>query len=264
MNSHKVTLTIPDAKSVLSIVHKFGFACIPNFVNTQELGRIKFEFEEGLVFNNYTYGYGQAARFVDTLPNNLIYIRQFFERAFFQQVLNNFWDNDLIELEYAFVHDFKYDENTIYGKLHYDRRHQLKFMLYLTDVLSKSHGAFSAIPGSVIIGKELYANSWKKALVLSTDDYKEIDKSARLVSDSDPRYKALPFRIIEDKLPIEEYQINESCSLIGTAGTLIVFDTHTLHFGGLVSDNLERKVLKLHSYPKGWILVIYIISTLAL
>ena len=239
-----------EIQDVHDCIYEYGFARIPDFVSSEKLKELNFVFELGLTYDNYPYGYGKLARF-DVLPSELSSAKRFFEEQFFQEVITKYWKaNSRIFQEYSFIHDFKFDPNTIYGNLHFDRRHQLKFMLYLTDVDSKKHGAFCAIPKSNILGKSLYAQSWKNALSLESNDYSQIEINARLLPDSDSRYKSLPFRIVEDNLSLNGFSLDDTLSLTGSAGTLIIFDTHVLHLGGLVEDNLERKTIRLHTFPK--------------
>ncbi len=158
---------------------------------------------------------------------NYLLQKDFSRNNFFQEVITKYWKaNSQIIQEHSFIHDFKFDPNTIYGNLHFDRRHQLKFMLYLTDVDSKKHGTFCAIPKSNTLGKSLYAQSWKNALSLESNDYSQIKIYARLLPEGDSRYKSLPFRIIEDNLSLNGFSLDDTLSLTGSAGTLFVFDTH--------------------------------------
>ena len=239
-----------EIQEVLNSIHEYGFTRIPDFVSSEKLKELNLVFKLGLAHDNYPYGYGKLARF-DVLPTELSFAKIFFEEQFFQEVISKYWEesSEIIQ-EYSFIHDFKFDPNTIYGNLHFDRRHQLKFMLYLTDVDSKKHGAFCAIPKSNVLGKSLYSQSWKSALSLESNDYAQIEKNARLLPDNDSRYKSLPFRIVEDNLSLNKFSLNDSYTLTGPAGTLIIFDTHVLHLGGLVEDNFERKTIRLHTFPK--------------
>lgn len=234
----------------IDCIHEYGFTRISNFANDETLNELKSAFDLGLAYNNYPYGYGKLARF-DVMPPQLCFVKNFFDNEFFQELIIDFWGGDLkIVQEFSFIHDFRYDPNTIYGNLHFDRKHQLKFMLYLTDVSSEKDGAFSAIPKSHNHGKNLYFESWKSTFNLDSNDYLVIKEHARNCPDSDPRYKTLPFRIMEDNLALNGFSINDIHAVTGSAGTLIIFDTHVLHLGGLVCENHERKTIRLHTFPR--------------
>ena len=239
-----------EVQHILDSIKEFGFIRICEFVDLDRLEVLQKEFEYGLSFNNYKYGYGKMARF-DKLDKKLSSIKKFFDEPFFKAIIQEFWSEfPEITNEYSFVHDYKYDDTTIYGHLHFDRRHQLKFMLYLTDVHTINYGAFSAIPKSNYLGKRLYEGSWKKALNIETANYDEIDRLARLVPDDDYRYRAIPLLVTENDLNLNKCSLHKVIPLTGEAGTLIIFDTHVLHRGGVVQENFERKVLRLHSFPK--------------
>lgn len=237
-----------NASKTISLINKYGFVRFPNFIRGENMDELLSAFECGLMQDNYKYGYGKMSRF-DKLPKQLGIIEHFFGDIFFQKIIEGFWNSVSITKEYLFIHDFKYDANTIYGHLHFDRRHQLKFMIYLTDVQSKNHGAFCAIPKSNSLGKDLYMRSWRKALCLNTNDYNKIEQMAHEIPDNDHRYKSLSFSIHNNSLIMRDL-LYQAIPVTGLAGTLIIFDTHVLHLGGVVADKFERKTLRLHTFPE--------------
>lgn len=123
------------------------------------------------------------------------------------------------------THDFNSYQDKgleVNGHLHYDKRQTLKFFLYLTDV-DKNSGSFSILPGSREQGSR-----WRE----ENPKMNRIYTSTKHNTDSH-RY-GLEF-LKNDTLPIE-----------GPAGTVIAFDSDTLHFGGRVERGRERKVARVH------------------
>ena len=104
------------------------------------------------------------------------------------------------------------------GHLHYDKKHSLKFFIYLQDTTIKD-GPFSVIPRTHIIGKQLRENN--------------PDSTSNIFFD----YPELGYKN-DDILPI-----------IGKAGDIIIFDTDIFHLGGIL-DGGERLTLKGHAYDQ--------------
>lgn len=104
------------------------------------------------------------------------------------------------------------------GWLHFDKDNCLKFLIYLTDIDS-SNGAFTCSPGSV--------------------------KHGRILREGMKDYAAK--RQLENSFPevVKQYP---PYPIYGEAGTLIVFDTDTFHFGGRVKAGHERVVVRAHCY----------------
>mgnify|MGYP003132736335 FL=1 len=107
------------------------------------------------------------------------------------------------------------------GWLHFDRNWCLKFFIYLTDV-EEGCGAFVCSPKSRQKGESLRSEAWKAG-----GNYENVKNRIEL------DYPEL----------LEEYP---SEPVEGKAGTLIVFDTNTFHKGGLVEEEKERLVVRLH------------------
>jgi len=237
-----------DSNATLALLREFGFVRCVDFVTGDILKSLIDSFESAILYENYIYGYGKMSRF-EELPHSLLSVSSLFSTPFFQQVVEGFWGKEVkLCTEYAFVLDTVYNVDTIYGHLHFDRRRQLKFMLYLTDVLSKDDGAFSVIPKSHVLGKEMYIESWKHVLRMSSSDSQEIERMADSTPDNHPNYKSLPFIANHPLFTDFNIKIEEVEPITGSAGTLIVFDTHTLHLGGHVCENHMRKSIRMHSF----------------
>lgn len=122
------------------------------------------------------------------------------------------------------TNEFKHDIMERNKWLHFDRWRSYKAMVYLSDVTT-SDGPFSVVRGSHKKGAELRR------------------------SFSHMRYENRPNRIELD-YP-ELYQ--EPLKLIGTSGTLILFDSDIFHLGGKIEKDHERTLIRSHWYStKNW------------
>jgi hypothetical protein len=126
--------------------------------------------------------------------------------------------------EYKSYREFGLEAN---GYLHFDHRHCLTAMLYLTDADSSS-GAFSCVPGSHPLG-----HSW------------------RLEDASLNRIAAVPDGVSPDEFASRyqvrtgwEHLLDEVVPIEASAGTLILFNNAMLHFGGRVEPGRERLVAR--------------------
>jgi hypothetical protein len=147
----------------------------------------------------------------------------------------------------AFTRDCNPDPRAVYGKLHYDRRHQLKFIVYLNDV-DETNGAFGCIPASHGLGRTLFHKGWRQVLNLKTDDPAEIEEAAAEVPEDRPEYRLVPC-VLENMSTIGDFiPQRDRLSIDGPAGTLVAFDTHLLHYGGMVATSKERWTLKGHTF----------------
>lgn len=125
--------------------------------------------------------------------------------------------------EFHITHDYRSDQGLARnGHLHFDRLGTFKFFMYLTDC-DRSSGAFSYIPDSYKLGKQLREQAWKE-----TSDYGGAKNRLEL-DYPDLGYKA------KDAVPIE-----------GPAGTLFAFHSDVFHMGGSVDEGKERRVIRFH------------------
>ena len=125
--------------------------------------------------------------------------------------------------EFHITHDYRSDQGLARnGHLHFDRLGTFKFFMYLTDC-DKDSGAFSYVPGSYQLGKNLRKKAWDK-----TSDYGGA-KNRLEIDYPELGYKA------ENAVPIE-----------GPAGTMFAFHSDVFHMGGSVSEGKERRVIRFH------------------
>jgi hypothetical protein len=113
---------------------------------------------------------------------------------------------------------------------HFDKTYNLKFMIYLHDILESGRGAFSIHPGSQVLGRRRF-REWFDAH--ATDDAVAVG--------SDAYYK-----IDNETLPSD---ISECVEILAPAGTMIIFGTDTFHRGGFLAEGHTRSIMRGHCAP---------------
>lgn len=247
-----------------------GVARIPGFCSGDDLERLMSEAHLATSARaNYKNPYGPCARFtldrappelarsrdlfdgefLPVLPDVFQDTRRFFEGDFFRETVDGFFRGSSGFMEVVvFTRDHIPDRRAVYGHLHFDRRHQLKFILYLNDV-DESNGAFGCIPDSHTLGRELFLAGWRKALELPDASRHAVTLAAEATPEDAPQYHRVPCMQV-GRRSIGSFDIaRDSLIVAGAAGTLVVFDSHLLHFGGFVSHpDRDRWTLKGHTF----------------
>jgi hypothetical protein len=132
----------------------------------------------------------------------------------------------------------KPDPHAIYGRPHFDRRHQLKIFIYLSDVEAKD-GPTLVASESRERRERRWSEAWRAAL--SLDNATDLDKIHHMVSaipDGTAEYKNVQCEVDVDRPSLTP--------LTGPAGTVVCFDTSITHCGGLVAGNGHRKTVRRH------------------
>jgi hypothetical protein len=245
----------------------YGVARVPDFLTPKDTDLILAEANLATSRHaNYQNPYGPCCRFsleqlpshlsrsrdlidgtnLERLPPQFAHTRRVMESGMFRDVTRSYLGADCGFMEViAFTRDCIPDPKAVYGKLHYDRRHQLKFIVYLNDV-DESNGAFGCIARSQNLGRRLFHDAWGKILGLETAS--EIEQAAAAIPEDDPKYRLLPC-VVENQHTISELVAHEDkLTVAGRAGALVAFDTHLLHYGGFVrASKKERWTLKGHT-----------------
>jgi len=170
------------------------------------------------------YKFGKAARvgaledWVGTPIGNL------FSSSFVREISHEFFGFPPSFSEIFITNEYRNDKGLERnGWLHFDRIPTLKFFIYLNDCI-KDTGAFSYVPGSHILGKELREKT-------ETNPYEDIKNRLEL------------------DYPELGYKTENATSIEGKAGTMFVFHTDLFHCGGRVKDKTQRKAMRLHLRP---------------
>lgn len=267
-----VTCSSPTSDELCEKLGSFGVARVVGFLTPAETRRV---FEEARLATstlaNYRNPYGPCSRFtlqqlpaylarsrdliegetLQQLPSQFRHSRQIIGCEMFRQTTESYLGPGCGFMEVvAFTRDFNPDPTAVYGKLHYDRRHQLKFIFYLNDV-NQSNGAFGCIPGSHNAGRKLFRSRWRQVLGLRTVSDSEIEEAAAATPEDQPEYHLVPC-VVERMSPLGDVVPKKNkLSVEGSAGTLVAFDSHLLHYGGFVTaPQKERWTLKGHTFAR--------------
>jgi hypothetical protein len=142
-------------------------------------------------------------------------------------------DSDLI----VWSHEFEPDPSAIYGRPHFDRRHQLKAFLYLDDV-AEENGPTHVADEAPEAFHERWVASWRKALGMTLEADEDVVRAARRTPEGSDIYRSVECEV--------ETQRSSFRPLVGGAGTVVFFDTSLAHFGGLVSGASSRRTVRRH------------------
>ena len=149
------------------------------------------------------------------------YLMNFIESDFVNKVLNT--DRyKKFKLNSVFATLDNRNTNHIAQDPHFDRVPSLKFMLYLND-MKHENGAFMLSPGS---------QNWVK-------------KNFKL-----PRPAFASKKFLEKTRKVPKIILDKLVPIEGKAGTIIIFDTDTIHNQGIVEKG-ESRIIRFHFSPPG-------------
>jgi hypothetical protein len=221
---------LPSNTSVMEVVQslkQWGAVVIPEFLNPTHMSALRNEFSLILQHKaswirhlEYRPGWGSMAASVDRIGMDVKMFPETsaaFGSRFMQDVCDSYLGipnqfNNAIYL----THDLPNEEPVTI--MHFDRIYALKFYIYLVDTTIRN-GAFEYCPGSHVAGSTARNQFLRDGYAI-----KDI-----------PIWQYSPN--IADSIPVEE-----------KAGSLIIFDTDTIHRGGVVSLDCERLIMRGHSH----------------
>lgn len=134
-------------------------------------------------------------------------------------------------------HEFNRDTKAIYGVPHFDRRHQLKVFIYLTDVREHDGPTHVATEAPSQFHAR-WINAWRDALDIGDASDLEVLEQVRATPEDTPAYRSVSCEV---ELPRRSFE-----PLVGDAGTIVFFDTSLAHFGGLVDGAGTRQTVRRH------------------
>lgn len=212
-----------DVTEVIDNLIEQGYSIIPNAVSGILLKQMTEEVDEILenTVDDESYKFGKAVR-TGRIENQNSAIKAVFNNYVLEDITQNYlFDKTSVDFghDVFITHDYRNNLGKhSNGIFHFDKINCLKFMLYLSNINSKEDGAFSVIPHSHIGSEEKRIQEWTKA-----ETYDEIYNQPNINE--------------KDIVPI-----------LGSAGTMIVFDTNTIHAGGNVANGHERKIIRMHCW----------------
>jgi hypothetical protein len=216
-----------NAEETLCTLKKDGVFIVEDYLEGSFLENLKNEVLKLCEEKSGHYGFGRNYRggslgqHKGVSPN----IFKCFNKDWMRK-LNQLYKNQLFCGDIFGSHDYvpvsdEALESAPNGWLHFDKKNCLKFFVYLTDI-DESSGAFFCSPGSRSVGGDL------RRKMVAENNYEE------------KRRLEVEFPELIERHPPEP--------VIGEAGTLIVFDTDTLHMGGKVKKGKDRLVVRGHCF----------------
>ena len=209
---------------IVSELHENGIYKFQTpFIRTEEIKRLRPITREVLKKSKDEYLFGDAARIGRYESWNPSPIYDILSKPLIHSIAAKFYNSPPSFNEIFLTHEYKNDAGMERnGFLHFDRIPTLKFFFYLSDC-NRKNGAFHYVPGSYKIGTQL-----RTAALARTDEYGKIQN--RLEID----YPDLGITK-KNAVPLE-----------GPVGTMFIFHTDLFHYGGTVSDDSEREIMRLH------------------
>lgn len=181
-----------------------------------------------------SYPYGKALRTDQNWnASQTPSIENFFRGSIWMQQVVTRYQQILAGVHRDIFSTYDYKANTDVapnGWMHFDKLQRVKFFLYLTDV-DQECGPLTIAPGTHHAGRNFRLQDNQK------------NRFGRFYGDDG----ACPgWSEKQNHHPTFRYQGQE---LLGTAGTLVIFDSDVLHKGGTISNSLKKRlIVRSHSW----------------
>lgn len=231
-----------DPHELRQEVEETGYAIVPSCLDTTTLDEMRRESAHALdVLPNYEYPFGDQCRIEApelrrTWLSSLPVTAQILLEGPIAEVCAGYGADERKDL-LVWSREFNRDTEAIYGTPHFDRRHQLKVFVYLTDV-GEHNGPTHVASEDPAQFRERWIEAWRVALDLPALPAAEILEQVRSTSEDSSAYRSVA--CVVDR-PRQEFR-----PLTGGAGTVVIFDTSLAHFGGLVDEVGTRHTVRRH------------------
>ncbi|HAU1639661.1 TPA: hypothetical protein JBJ29_15210 [Legionella pneumophila] len=229
-----------DLYEVESVLRKYGAAVLPRWLNTESIKKL---FEDWYAIREYRNkdelecvqrAGGNVADYAALYRNKsgqeqFKSVNQIFSHPKIIQIVDRVIGKpNLLNEEIYLTLDIGKDEEI--APSHFDKTWNLKFMIYLEDILESGYGAFAVHPGSQLIARKKF-RSWFE--INSVNGFVEIGTAS---------YYEMPNEYIPEDL-------TNCVEILAPAGTLIIFNTDVFHRGSYLKKGAERKVIRGHACP---------------
>lgn len=244
------------ADDAVRVIRKFGLTFVPNWLGPDELAGVRAEFDgafagaEGTLERLTDQGKDLSRRYGETttgehlkydnddgLSARMPATHELFNRPVLRQVANGYlgWPNTL-NRHVILTNDYRASDEII--SYHFDEIGALKFLVYLDDV-GPDNGPFQAVPGSHAIGSEIRKREWMRV-----DDFNLVR-----IRVFEQYSEELFYTLFGHFKPYVQ-----ACAVpvYAPAGTLLMFDTDTIHRAGLLADGQRRRVVRGSTYRGLW------------
>ncbi|MDH6113593.1 hypothetical protein P3T36_005244 [Kitasatospora sp. MAP12-15] len=245
------------AGKMLERLRNFGVTFSPGWLDAVKLADLQNEFEgafadsEGKPLEELTaagkdlsrsYGRTRTGRHLkysngDELTDSLPVVHEVFNQAWMGELASDYLGLPCTLNRHVILTDDHIPGDEIIP-YHYDEMGALKFFIYL-DPIDKENGPFQAIPETRDATRQLRISEW-----LKHDDIEKV-RIKVFESFSEDVFYALYGQF---KLALQ----SRSITFQAPAGSLLVFDTDTIHRAGLLSPGRRRRVVRGSSYRGLW------------
>jgi len=212
---------------VAKLLYQWGYVCFPSLVPYPLLNELRREFV-AVLENGFRYG--QAVDEFDASTTVRLLMAEL-DRSdlkatwdfFNSRIMNDFsrvyFRGEPFLFNYEiFVQETGPTESPPSGDLHFDKRHTLKFWIYLDDTPAEA-GAMRIVPGSIREARGARMNHMARKAPLSRFD--------NIISVQNP------------EIPVA-----------GPAGTVFIHDTDAVHGAGTVENGYRRRIMRGHCRTK--------------
>jgi hypothetical protein len=216
---------LAEPETLASAVAAHGVALVPGFLAGVALERTREAARAALdaVPRDGKYSAGHLVRLSSGEQKDHPGLRAAFAAPSLQHVMAKTFADPATPDDIFVFHEFIADgEPARNAFLHFDRYHALKFLCYLSDT-DRAGGAIRFVVGSHVAMRSRRESEWRRTQV----------------------YADVRNRPLLD-FPELGYAEGDATPVEAAAGGLVVFDTDTLHFGGIVESGRERLGIRLH------------------
>lgn len=232
-----------DPERIVAGLRKHGYVALPECLSPSAVETLDTEFERARPsLPAYSYPFGDQYRvngsdmkalFGRTMPATCSTLLT----GPLAEVCTRYGADEGQDL-LVWSHEFNRDPEAIYGIPHFDRRHQLKIFVYLTDV-DVQHGPTHVADEDPSEFHARWLDAWRSALGLNSAGDNEVLHAVHATSEDSSIYRSVACQV---DLPRTTFR-----PLTGNAGTIVIFDTSLAHFGGLISDSASaRRTVRRH------------------
>ncbi|MFI6347182.1 phytanoyl-CoA dioxygenase family protein [Streptomyces sp. NPDC050560] len=245
------------AQEVTKRVEEFGAALVPGWLTGNDLGDLQGEFEAAFAAakgtelapltpegKDISHRYGRTRTGLhlkfnhgDELKNAMPRSHEVFTQEWMAAAAASYLGLPCtLNRHLILTDDFTPDEEITW--YHFDEVGSLKFLLYLDDV-DRDNGPFQAVPGTTRATSRLRESEWIKH-----DDFRKI----RI--DVFNQYSEELFHTLYGQY--KSFLLSRALTFQAPAGSLLVFDTDTIHRAGPLAEGRRRRVIRGSSYRGYW------------
>lgn len=242
-----------STEAMLVSLGKFGVACIDGFYDGEYIKSLRDELEINVTRRDQHYRSLNENVNVITLgrmtageKNEIPVICKTFDNEWMNSIATSYLES-ACKVNYLIFFTHHKSSNCHITQVHYDEFKGLKYFIYLDDV-DETNGALKVLPRSQSIVKVLtnacnelgIINFYRPNTIFSEDGGGAVSRLYFVRESIRENRGRWPVLYMDSSVG------QELVSITGRAGTLIVFDTHTIHQGGRIQKECQRSIVRGH------------------